>query len=101
MGTVYEQVIVLIIVFTASFLTWKMVKDFYKDKFHMIFTHLIAIITASFMLLSTMFLFAPKNYQRGSGQSEVELTFSSVGIVIIMLAVLYLLFVYLPKKKSK
>jgi hypothetical protein len=48
----YEQIVVLIIVFSASFITWKLVKDFYKTKIHMIFAHLISIATASFMLLS-------------------------------------------------
>ncbi|XPV69314.1 MAG: hypothetical protein ACNI25_01760 [Halarcobacter sp.] len=96
----YDKIIVLVIVFTASFITWKMVKDFYKDKFHMVFAHLIAIITASFMLLSTMFLFMPKNYQRGVGP-EVELSVQSVLIVIVMVLVLYLFFKYLPGKKSK
>jgi len=99
MESSYEQIIVLIIVFTASFLTWKMVKDFYKDKFHMVFSHLIAVITASFMLLSTMFLFVPKDYQRGAGP-EVELSFSSILIVVVMLGVLYLFFKYIPNKKG-
>lgn len=96
----YDKIIVLIIVFTASFLTWKMVKDFYKDKFHMVFAHLIAIITSSFMLLSTMFLFMPKNYQRGAGP-EVELSLSSILIVVVMVSTLYLFFKYIPGKKSK
>lgn len=95
----YQKIIVLIIVMTASFLTWKMVKDFYKTKFHMVFAHLIAIVTASFMLLSSMFLFMPKNYQRGV-TPEVELNFLSVATVIIMLLVLYLFFKYIPDKKK-
>lgn len=95
----YEKIIVLIIVLTASFLTWKMVKDFYITKFHMVFAHLIAVITASFMLLSSMFLFMPKNYQRGATQ-EVELSFVSVATVIAMLAILYLFFKYIPANKK-
>lgn len=95
----YEKIIVLIIVLTAAFLTWKMVKDFYITKFHMIFAHLIAIITSSFMLLSSMFLFMPKNYQRGAGP-EVELSFMSVTTVIVMLAVLYLFFKYIPEGRK-
>ena len=96
----YEKIIVLIIVFLASFLTWKMVKDFYAKKFHMVFAHIIAIITASFMLLSTMFLFMPKNYQRGV-TAEVELSFFSIATVVVMLAVLFLFFKYVPDKKSE
>ncbi|RXK13123.1 hypothetical protein CP965_04815 [Halarcobacter mediterraneus] len=95
----YDKIIVLIIVFTASFLTWKIIKDFYKQRFHMIFAHLIAIVTGSFMLLSTMFLFMPKNYQRGMGP-EVELSFNSIAIVFVMVFVIYLLFSYLPNRKS-
>ncbi len=95
----YEKIIVLIIVLIATFLTWKMVKDFYKTKFHMIFTHLIAIVTSSFMLLSSMFLFMPKNYQRGS-TAEVELSTISVITVIVMLLVLYLFFKYIPNSKK-
>jgi len=94
----YEKIIVLIIVLAASFLTWKMVKDFYINKFHMVFAHLIAVVTASFMLLSSMFLFMPKNYQRGVTQ-EVELSISSVLTVVVMLGVLYLFFRYIPNKK--
>lgn len=93
----FDQIIVLIIVFTASFATWKMVKDFYAKKMHMIFAHLIAIATSSFMLLSTMFLFMPKNYQRGA-TAEVELSLMSVVTVFVMVAVLYLFFKYIPSK---
>lgn len=96
----YDKIIVLIIVFTASFITWKIIKDFYKTKFHMIFAHLIAVITASFMLLSTMFLFMPKNYQRGLSP-EVEITFTSIAIVIIMLFVLFVFFRYIPSRSKK
>lgn len=95
-----DKIIVLIIVFVASFLTWKMVKDFYKTKFHSIFAHLIAVVTSSFMLLSTMFLFMPKNYQRGAGP-EVELTFMSVATVFTMVAVLYVFFKYIPSSNKK
>ncbi|PLY06297.1 MAG: hypothetical protein C0625_10050 [Arcobacter sp.] len=94
----YDKIIVLIIVFTASFLTWKMVKDFYITKFHKVFAHLIAVITASFMLLSSMFLFMPKNYQRGAGP-DVEISIMSIVIVIVMVSVLYLFFKYIPNKK--
>ena len=100
MGPEYEKIIVLIIVLLASFLTWKMVKDFYITKFHMVFAHLIAIITASFMLLSSMFLFMPKNYQRGV-TPEVELNLISIVIILIMLSVLYLFFKYFPDNKKK
>ncbi len=96
----YDKIIVLIIVLTAAVLTWKMVKDFYITKFHMVFAHLIAIVTSSFMLLSSMFLFMPKNYQRGAGP-EVELSVMSVVTIIIMLAVLYLFFKYIPEGKKK
>ncbi|AXX87898.1 MULTISPECIES: hypothetical protein [Malaciobacter] len=93
----YEQIVVLIIVFSASFITWKLVKDFYKTKIHMIFAHLIAIATASFMLLSTMFLFMPKNYVKGQ-TAEVELSFISIIIVIAMVGIIYFFFKYIPSK---
>jgi len=95
----YEKIVVLIIVFTASFITWKIIKDFYKERFHMIFAHLIAIVTSSFMLLSTMFLFVPKNYIRGQGP-EVELSLDSILIVFVMVFIIYLLFSYLPNRKK-
>jgi heme/copper-type cytochrome/quinol oxidase subunit 4 len=95
----YDKIIVLLIVLTASFLTWKMVKDFYITKLHKVFAHLIAVITSSFMLLSSMFLFLPKNYQRGAGP-EVEITFTGIITVIVMLAVLYLFFKYVPNNKK-
>lgn len=96
----FDKIMVLIIVFTASFATWKMVKDFYITKMHTVFAHLIAIATASFMFLSTMFLFMPKNYQRGAGP-EVELSFTSIAIIVLMLAVLFLFFKYLPGRNDK
>ena len=95
----YDKIIVLLIVLTASFLTWKMVKDFYITKLHKVFAHLIAVITSSFMLLSSMFLFLPKNYQRGAGP-EVEITFTGIITVIVMLAVLYLFFKYVPNNNK-
>jgi hypothetical protein len=76
-----------------------MVKDFYITKLHKVFAHLIAVITSSFMLLSSMFLFLPKNYQRGAGP-EVEITFIGIITVIVMLAVLYLFFKYVPNNKK-
>lgn len=95
----YEKIIVLVIVLTASFITWKMVKDFYATKFHKVIAHLIAVVTSSFMLLSTMFLFMPKDYQRGAGP-EVELSFMSIVTVIVMVAVLYIFFKYSPQEKK-
>ena len=95
----YEKMIVLLIVLTASFITWKMVKDFYITKFHKVIAHLIAVITSSFMLLSTMFLFMPKDYQRGSGP-EVEISFMSIVTVFVMVAVLYVFFKYSPQEKK-
>jgi len=96
----YEKIIVLLIVLMAGFLTWKMVKDFYITKMHKIFAHLIAVATASFMLLSTMFLFMPKNYQRGAGP-DVELSFMSVFTVLVMLAVLFVFFKFSPQGTKK
>lgn len=95
----YQKIIVLIIVLTASILTWKMVKDFYITKIHRIFAHLIAVITSSFMLLSSMFLFVPKNYQRGAGP-EVEISVMGIVTVVVMLGVLYLFFKYVPNSKK-
>ncbi len=96
----YDKIIVLIIVFTASFITWKIIKDFYITKFHMIFAHLISIVTASFMLLSSMFLFVPKNYQRGISP-EVELSTISIVSVVIMVLVIYFLFKFIPTRYNK
>lgn len=92
-----DKIIVLIIVLLAGFLTWKMVFDFYKVKFHKIFAHLIAVATGSFMFLSSMILFVPENYQRGSS-ADVEFSITSLVTVIIMLLAIYLLFKYLPQR---
>lgn len=99
METDYGKIIVLIIVLTASFITWKIIKDFYSNKFHSIFAHLIAVITASFMLLSTMFLFVPKNYQRGI-TPEFEISFLSIATVFAMVGIIYFLFKYIPERKK-
>lgn len=100
MNPQYDSMIVLLIALTASIFTWKMVKDFYSTKFHKIFAHLIAVTTGSFMFLSSMLLFVPKNYQRGAG-AEVELSFSSLAIVIVMVIVIYVFFKYLPGTKKE
>ena len=94
-----EKIIVLTIVLTASFITWKLVKDFYITKLNKAITHLLAIVTASFMLLSSMFLFMPKDYQRGSS-AEVELSLISIATVVVMVAVLYIFFKYVPQNKE-
>lgn len=96
----YEKIMVLLIVLIAGFLTWKMVKDFYITKLHKVLAHLIAVATSSFMLLSTLFLFMPKNYQRGAGP-DVELSFMSVLTVAVMLAVLFVFFKYSPQGTKK
>lgn len=97
METEYQKIIVLIIVLSASILTWKMVKDFYITKLHRVFTHLIAVMTSFFMLFSSMILFMPKDYQRGG--PEVELNIVGIVTIVVMLLVLYLFFKYIPNKK--
>jgi hypothetical protein len=93
-----DKIIVLIITFSAAFITWKMVFDFYKLRFHKVFAHLIAIMTASFMFISSMILFAPSNYVRGV-TPEVEVTISAILSVVAMVGVLFLFFKYMPAKK--
>lgn len=92
------KIIVFIITFTAAFITWKLVYDFYKQRFHKIFAQLIAVITASFMLMSSMILFAPSNYIRGISP-EVEITPTAILSVVGMITVLYVLFKYILVKK--
>ena len=94
-----EAAIVQVIVITASIITWKLVKDFYAQRFHKILSHLIAIATASFMLISTMTLFVPKNYQRGV-TPEFEFSINSVMIVIGMVGILYILLKYVLADRS-
>jgi len=94
-----DQIIIMIITFLAAGLTWKMIFDFYKTKLHKVFAHLISVMTASFMLLSTTFLFMNKNYQRGGDEPEMILSLSSVSIVFIMLFVIFIFFKYIPSKK--
>ena len=94
-----DKIIVLLIVLTAGILTWKMVFDFYKTKLHRLFSHLIAVATASFMFLSSMILFVPKDYQRGAGP-EVEFTIASLGTVVLMVLVIFILFKYIPSRSK-
>lgn len=95
-----DKIIVLIIVLTAGVTTWKIVFDFYKTKLHKVFAHLISVATASFMFLSSMILFVPKDYQRGAGP-EAELSLMSVATVIVMILAIYFLFSYLPRRSKK
>lgn len=94
-----ERAIVLIITMIASFVTWKLVKDFYSKKLHKLFAHIIAILTATFMFLSTMILFVPQNYERGS-TAEVELSVFAVFTVCVMVGVIYLFFKYIPSRRK-
>lgn len=95
-----DQIIIMIITFLSAGLTWKMIYDFYKTKLHKVFTHLISVMTASFMLLSVTFLFMNKNYQRGGDEPEMILSLQSVSIVFLMLFVIFIFFKYIPSKKS-
>lgn len=95
----WDGIIVMIIVLTATVVTWKLVKDFYSIRFHNLVAHLIAIATSSFMLISTMTLFMPKNYQRGA-TAEFELSMNSIMIVIGMVALIYILFKYVLVDRS-
>jgi hypothetical protein len=94
-----DQIIILVITFFAAGVTWKLIYDFYKTKLHKLFALLIALATASFMLLSTTFLFMNKDYQRGGDEPEMIISLSSIGILFVMLFVLFLFFKYIPSKK--
>lgn len=93
-----DKIIVLIVTFTAAFITWKLVFDFYTQRFHKVFAHVIAIVTASFMFISSMILFAPSNYVRGVSP-EVEITLTAILSVVAMVGVLYVLFKHILVKK--
>jgi len=93
-----DKIIVFIITFTAAFITWRLVFNFYKQRFHGVFTHIIAILTATFMFIASMILFAPKNYVRGV-TPEVEISAMSILSVVAMVAILYLFLKYMPAKK--
>lgn len=95
-----DKVLVLITTFLAAFLTWKMVFDFYKVKLHKVFSHLIAVVTASFMFMSSMILFVPQNYQRGA-TAEIEFSTMSFLSVVVMILVIYTLFKYIPNRNYK
>lgn len=94
-----ERAIVLVITMIASFATWKMVKDFYSKKLHKLFAHIIAVLTATFMFLSTMILFVPQDYQRGA-TAEVEISVFAIALVCLMVAIVYLFFKYIPSRKK-
>lgn len=94
-----DQIIILILTFLSAGLTWKMIFDFYKTKLHKVFAHLIAVMTASFMLLSTTFLFMNKNYQRGGSEPEMILSLESFAILFVMLFIIFMFFKYIPSRK--
>lgn len=95
-----DQILIMMVTFIAAGVTWKLVFDFYKTKLHKVFTHLISVLTASFMLLSTTFLFMNKEYQRGGEQPEMVLSAQSLGILFIMLFIMYIFFRYIPSRKK-
>ncbi len=95
-----DRAIVLVVTLLSSFFTWKMVKDFYITKFHMLFAHIIAIMTATFMFVSIMLLFASKEIQTDRTK-EVEFSFEALLFAILMTGIIYFFFKYLPSRKKK
>ncbi len=93
-----DKIIILIIAFSAAVITWKLLFDFYKGRFHIIFTNIIASIAAVFMFITSITLFAPKNYEKDITPS-VQLEFTPVLTIFVMIGILYFLFKYILRKK--
>ncbi len=93
-----DKIIILIIAFIAAVVTWKLLFDFYKNRFHTIFVNIIASIAAVFMFITSITLFAPRNYQQNT-PVEVQLEFMPILTIFTMVAILYILFKYILRKK--
>jgi uncharacterized membrane protein len=94
-----EVLIVMVLIFAATGITFSSVKSFYLQNYSTIMSTVIAAMTSIMMFFSGMMLFYPTNYSRSSGSSEVDLTITNVAILFVLVGVIYYIFKYRPSQK--
>lgn len=94
-----EVLIVMILIFAATGITFKSIKTFYLQTYSTVVSTVIAAFTSIMMFFSAMILFYPKNYERGSSGSEVDLSITNVAILFLLVALIYYFFRYRSLQK--
>ena len=94
-----DVIIVMVLIFAATGITFKTIKSFYLLTYSSVVSTIIAAITSVMMFFSGMILFYPKDYQRGSNTSEVDLTIPNVALLVVIVCVIYYFFKYRPSQK--
>lgn len=95
-----DVLIVMVLIFAATGITFRTIKDFYLQSYSTVVSMLIATITSLFMFISGMMLFWPKEYIRGTASSEVDLSITNVAVLVLIVCVIYYLFKYRPSQNQ-
>jgi len=90
----------MVLIFISIAIVFKSVKSFYLKTFSNNVSTLIAFVTSIMLLASTILLFKPKEFVRGTGASEVDLSVTNFAILFLIVATVYYLFTYKPSKKQ-
>lgn len=94
------QTVVMVLLFASAFFTWKWIKEFYQRNHGMILSHLVAIVTALFMFISSLILFLPKP-ELGHGPNDMDLNPINFVIIITMLGIIFYFFKYKPAREDE
>mgnify|MGYP000140758485 CR=1 FL=1 len=95
-----DVIIVMILIFAATGIVFRSIKNFYLGTYSTVISTVIAAITSIMMFFSGMMLFYPKQYTRGTTASEVDLTITNVAVLVLVVAVIYYLFTYRSLQKK-
>ena len=93
-----EVLIVMILIFAATGIVFKSIKNFYLGTYSTIVSTVIAAVTSVFMFFSGIILFYPKEFSRGTGGSEVDLTVTNVVILVLIVGTIYFFSKYRSSK---
>ncbi len=95
-----DVLIVMVLIFTATGITFRTIKSFYLQSYSNIVSTLIAAITSLMMFFSGIILFYPKEYTRGTSASEVDLSITNVAVLVVIVCIIYYFFRYRPSQNN-
>ena len=95
-----DVLIVMVLIFTATGITFRTIKSVYLQSYSNIVSTLIAAITSLMMFFSGIILFYPKEYTRGTSASEVDLSITNVAVLVVIVCIIYYFFRYRPSQNN-
>jgi len=95
-----DVIIVMILIFAATGITFKIIKSFYVRTYSPVVSTVTAAFSSIMMFFSGMILFYPKEYTRGTEASEVDLSIINVAILLLVVATVYYFFKYRPSQNQ-